>query len=135
MSVFFNVIAKLNPLKKNQPKKFYAVVQSNGEVDVRKLARQIADITTVSLPDVIATLESLVMIIPQHIADGRIVRLGELGSLRVSIKSEGCETELEVNASKITKAKFVFTAGHELKDTLKLLKFTKVKKAAPQISE
>ena len=135
MSVFFNVIAKLNPLKKNQPKKFYAVVQSNGEVDVRKLARQIADITTVSLPDVIATLESLVMIIPQHIADGKIVRLGELGSLRVSIKSEGCETELEVNAGKITKAKFIFTAGQELKDTLKTLKFTKVKKAAPQISE
>ncbi len=134
MSIPFKAAAKFNPQKKTAAKKYYAVAQSSGEVNVRKLAKQIAEITTVSLPDIIAALESLVMIIPQHIAEGRIVRLGELGSLRVSVKSEGSDTEQEVNAGKITKARYVFTPGEELQDTLRSLKYTKIKKAtaAPQ---
>jgi predicted histone-like DNA-binding protein len=113
---------------KDQPKKFYATAQSTGEADIRKMAKEIAEITTVSLPDVIATLESLVMIIPRHIEQGEIVRLGELGSLRVSLSSEGSETEVEVNASNIKAARYIFTPGSELQSTLKVLKFSKTKK-------
>lgn len=130
MSIPFNVIAKHNPQKRNQPKKFYASAQSSGEADFRRLAKEIAEITTVSLPDAIASLESLVMIIPRHIERGEIVRLGELGSLRVSISSEGSEKEAEVNASNIKKARYVFTPGNELQQTLKTLKYSKVKKAS-----
>lgn len=130
MSIPFNVVAKYNPQKKTQPRKYYATAHSSGEVTIRKMAKQIAEITTVSMPDVIATLESLVMIIPRHIEEGAIVRLGELGSLRISLSSEGCDTEEEVNASKIKKAKYIFTPGTELQETLKVLKYSKVKKAA-----
>ncbi|MEM6841872.1 MAG: HU family DNA-binding protein [Bacteroidota bacterium] len=129
MSVPYNVIAKANPAKRNAPAKYYAVANSNGEVNFRQLAKEIAEITTVSLPDAVAALESLVMIIPRHIEKGEIVRLGELGSLRVTINSEGSDTEEEVNASKIKKANYRFAAGSELKQTLKLLKYQRVKKA------
>ena len=130
MSILFNVIAKANPLKRREPAKYYAVAQSSGEVDFRALAKEIAEITTVSTPDAVAVLESLVMIIPRHIERGEIVRLGELGSLRVTINSEGSDTEEQVNASNIKKAKYRFTAGPELQQTLKLLKYSRVKKAA-----
>ena len=130
MSIQFNVIEKKNPQKRNQPAKYYAVAQSSGEVNFRQLAKEIAEITTVSTPDAIAALESLVMIIPRHIERGEIVRLGELGSLRVSISSEGSEKEEEVNASNIKKAKYVFKPGSELQQTLKVLKYSKTKKAA-----
>lgn len=133
MSIPFNVIAKANPAKRNAAPKYYAVANSNGEVDFRQLAKEIAEITTVSMPDAIAALESLVMIIPRHIERGEIVRLGELGSLRITINSEGSDTEEEVNASKIKKANYRFSPGQELKQTLKTLKYQRVKKgeAAP----
>ena len=136
MSILFNVVPKANPLKRNQPAKYYAVAQSKGEVDFRALAKEIAEITTVSVPDAIAALESLVMIIPRHIENGEIVRLGELGSLRITLNSEGSATEEEVNATNIKKARYRFTAGSELQETLKTLKYSKVKKApTPTVPE
>lgn len=130
MSISFNVVPKANPIDREQPVKYYAVAQSDGEADFRTLAKEIAEITTVSVPDAIAVLESLVMIIPRHIEKGEIVRLGELGSLRITINSEGSDTAEAVNASNVKKAKYRFTPGSELQQTLKLLKYSKSKKAS-----
>ncbi|WKN30825.1 hypothetical protein PZB74_17865 [Porifericola rhodea] len=129
MGVSYNVVPKVNPQKREDPPKYYAISQSNGEVNFRALAKEIAEITTVSTPDAIAVLESLIMIIPRHIERGEIVRLGELGSLRLTIKSEGCNSEEEVNSSKIKKAYYRFSPGSELQETLKTLKYNRVKKA------
>ena len=129
MSVLFKAVPKRNPQNQADPPRYYATVQSSGEVDFRTLAKEIAEITTVSLPDAVAALESLVMIIPRHIERGEIVRLSELGSLWLTIKSEGSDTEAEVSASNIKQAKYRFTPGAELQKTLKVLNYSKVKKA------
>lgn len=128
MSILINIIQKMNPQKRKEPAKYYAVAQSRGEINFRDMAKEIAEITTVSVPDAVAVLESLVMIIPRHIEKGEIVRLGELGSLRITINSEASNTAEEVNASKIKKANFRFSPGAELQQTLKVLKYSKSKK-------
>lgn len=136
MSILINAVQKINPQKREDPAKYYAIAKSRGEVNFRDLAKEIAEITTVSVPDAVAVLESLVMIIPRHIEKGEIVRLGELGSLRITVKSEGSETANEVNASKIKKATYQFTPGAELQQTLKVLKYSKPKKEeAPAVPE
>lgn len=129
MPIPYKIVSKYNPAKPGDPKKFYASVNSSGEVNIRDLAREIADISTMSLPDVIGVLESLVMLIPKHARQGKIVRLGEVGSLRISASSEGCATEQEVNASKIRGGRFLFTPGKDLQQSLKTLEFVKLPKA------
>ncbi|MGB3779615.1 MAG: hypothetical protein WA960_14740 [Tunicatimonas sp.] len=131
MSVPFNVVPKHNPQQPKAAQKFYAVAQSTGEADFRKMAKEIAEITTVSLPDAVAVLESLVMIIPRHIEKGEIVRLGELGSLRLTINSAGSDTAEAVSARNIKRANYHFRAGDELQQTLKILKYTRVKSLEP----
>ena len=131
MSVPFNVVPKHNPQQPKAAQKFYAVAQSTGEADFRKMAKEIAEITTVSLPDAVAVLESLVMIIPRHIEKGEIVRLGELGSLRLTINSAGSDTAEAVSARNIKRANYHFRAGGELQQTLKILKYTRVKSLEP----
>ena len=128
MSILINAVAKANPQNREEAEKFYAIVQSRGEVNFRDMAKEIAEITTVSVPDAVAVLESLVMIIPRHIEKGEIVRLSELGSLRITINSEASDTAEEVNASKIKKANYRFAPGAELQQTLKVLKYSKSKK-------
>lgn len=137
MSVSFNVVGKVNPTQKSQPKRYYAAINNSGESDVRLLAREIAEVTTVSLPDVIAALESLVMMIPRHIEQGKIVRLGELGSLRLTLRSEGSDTPEAVSASNIKAARYLFAPGQDLKKTLKTLRYSKVGKgsATPAAAE
>ncbi len=131
MPVPFNVVPKHNPQQPKSAQKFYAVAQSTGEANFRQMAKEIAEITTVSLPDAVAVLESLVMIIPRHIERGEIVRLGELGSLRLTINSTGSDTADAVSASNIKKANYRFTAGEELQQTLKILKYARVKPSEP----
>ena len=131
MSVPFNVVPKHNPQQPKAAQKFYAVAQSAGEADFRQMAKEIAEITTVSLPDAVAVLESLVMIIPRHIEKGEIVRLGELGSLRITLNSEGSDTAEAVSARNIKRAKYHFTAGNELQQALKVLKYARVKPTEP----
>ena len=42
MAVKFNVIQRPNPLKPTEPKKSYAIVQSNGEITLKQLSKRIS---------------------------------------------------------------------------------------------
>ena len=61
------------------------------------------------------------------LADGKNVHLGELGSMRVNISSEGKLTAKEVTSSTIKGAKTIFTPSAELKDMMNALKYEKIK--------
>jgi hypothetical protein len=63
-----------------------------------------------------------------NLEDGQIVRLGDLGSLRVSLSSEGHVKEEDVNAASIKGAKTIFTPGLQIKEMLSTLKYTRVEK-------
>lgn len=92
---------------------------------LRNLADQIADISTVSSLDTLAVLEGLLKIIPREIAKGNIVELGDLGSFRVRIKSEGSDTAEEVNATNIVNILPHFVPGKLFKKTLRMADFEK----------
>jgi hypothetical protein len=49
-----------------------------------------------------------------------------MGSLRISISSEGKEKPEQVNASAVKKAGVIFTPGKKLQDMLKTAKYKKV---------
>lgn len=59
-------------------------------------------------------------------ADGQVVRLGEPGGLRVSLRSEGMATADEVNASVIKGAKVIFAPGKDIKKMLNNLEYQKL---------
>lgn len=127
MPVTYSVVSRGNPGKPEEPKKFYASASSSGEISLRDLAKEIAEISTMSLPDVIGVLESVVMLVPRHISQGKIIRLGELGSLRISISSEGMEKAEDVTVKNIKSNRFLFAPGKELQKALKNVEYVRVK--------
>lgn len=90
-----------------------------------KLTSSIEKVSTVSGADIRAVLYAMVDVMKSSLADGQIVRLGELGSLRINISSNGEETAEKVSAKSIKGAKTVFTPGSDLKELLKTLKYEK----------
>jgi predicted histone-like DNA-binding protein len=106
-------------------KKFYASANSSGEMTLTGLTKSIEKISTVSGADIRAVLYAMVDVMQDALANGQIVRLGELGSLRVGISSEGKENADEVNSSAIRGAKVVFTPGKDIKNMLKNLTYSK----------
>jgi len=53
------------------------------------------------------------------------VRLGELGSLRISLHSKGKDVASEVNTADINGASVIFTPGTRIKTMIKTAKFQK----------
>jgi len=125
MSIKFKVVPKKNPRDFAAPEKFYASAIGDGEVDLDTLAEMIAYQCTVTAPDCYAVLMSLEHNIIAELEQGRIVKLGKLGTFQVGIHSEGLPTALEVTSNAILKSRVRFRPGKKMKSFLKDLSFRK----------
>ena len=57
--------------------------------------------------------------IPKHLTEGRIVRLGEFGSFMLTLSSEGVETKEAFRKDKIRNTKLRFRPGKLIKSMIK----------------
>jgi predicted histone-like DNA-binding protein len=122
----YSLKERVNPQAPLDPRKHYAFVQNQGAVNLRQLATRISRESTISMMDTMAVLEALLQVIPDLLADGKIVRLGELGTFRVTISSEGADTTDDFNVSMIKGLNLKFRPGAEFRDQLARVKFTRV---------
>ena len=125
MSVKFNVVERGNPSNREAPKKFYPSIASSGRKTLRQLAGRISEISTVSSTDTMAVLEALLTVIPQELAAGNIVELGDFGNFWLKANSEGVETAEAVRATQITTLLPRFNAGKEFKKVLATVEYEK----------
>lgn len=127
MAIKFKVIERGQPgVAGGGEKKYYASANVTGEKTLAGLTRDIEKISTVSGADIRAVVYALVDVMQTSLSEGQVVRLGELGSLRVSISSEGKATEKEVTAASVKSAKVVFTPGKGIRDMLLTLSYEKL---------
>ena len=75
--------------------------------------------------DIRAVVYALVEETINSLNEGHIVRLGDLGSLRITLSSEGKYTSEEVSANSIKDAGVIYTPGNKIKEILIAAKFTK----------
>ena len=126
MSVKYKIIEKGQPgVAGGGVKKYYATSVFTGEKNLEQLTKSIEKISTVSGADIRAVLYAMVDVITEELSDSQIVRLGELGSLRLNVSSEGKDASKDINASAIRSTKLVFTPGKKLKEMQQTLKFEK----------
>ncbi|MDY3339101.1 HU family DNA-binding protein [Riemerella anatipestifer] len=127
MPIKYKVIQKGQPgVAGGGEKKYYASANVVSEKTLAGLTKDIEKISTVSGADIRAVLYALVDVMQSSLAEGQIIRLGELGSMRVSISSEGKAKEEEVTPAAIKNAKVVFTPGSDLKKMLATLSYEKL---------
>ena len=125
MSVKYNVVARKNPRDPDAPPKYYPSIVSSGREGMREIAKQIAEISTVSSVDTMASLESLLSVLPRILANGNIVDLGDFGTFWLRVKTEGSESEADVTARNITNVQIQFRPGKEFKRALEVIEFKK----------
>ena len=125
MAVNYKAVAKKNPLKQTDPPKYYAQAISTGDVSLRQLAKLITGNSTVKSADTMAVLEGLLEVIPQALADGKIVRLGDFGSFSLSISSDGVDSAEKLSSVSIRKTAVKFRPGKEFSNAISHLEFNK----------
>jgi predicted histone-like DNA-binding protein len=89
MPIKFSVTPKKDPRDQSAAPKYYAVVKSDGRSDTNAVAKSINRMSTVSSVDTAAVLEAFLTVVPEELANGRIVELGDFGTFRASVSSEG----------------------------------------------
>ena len=123
--VKFNIVQRGNPGDRNASKKFYPSIQSSGRVTTRELAEMAAERSTLSTMDMMAAIEGFLAIVPQQLAKGNIVELGDFGSFWLRTVSEGADTPEEVTAGQITTVLPRFNPGTTFKKLLKMIEFSR----------
>ncbi len=127
MSIKFKAIQKGEPgVIGGGEKKWYASPVLDGEMSLEKMTKSIEKICTVSGADIRAVLYAMVDVSIEELGEGSIVRLGELGSLRPTLKSKGVAQKADVDRSVIKSANVLFTPGTRIKEMLSATKFNKI---------
>jgi predicted histone-like DNA-binding protein len=126
MPIKFNIVQRGNPAKPEAPKKYYPSIQSSGRMSLRELAETASDRSTLSTADMMAAIESFLAIIPEALAEGKVVELGDFGNFWLRSTSEGADTAEEVRGRQITNLLPRFNAGKEFKRALRTVEFEKL---------
>lgn len=121
------------PLKKhdlnneNGPQhKYYAVVKASGTDTLEDIVRKVEGMSSASKADVHLVILSLLQVMQNSLEEGRIVRLGKLGTFRISVSSKAETDPKKINARSVQKARIIYHPDKELKPWLEQLKFRKL---------
>ena len=89
------------------------------------MADRAAEISTLSPVDIVAAVEAFLTIVPQELAEGNLVQLGDFGTFSLRIRSTGADTAAEVTARNVTNTLVGFRPGKRFKDTLDHITYEK----------
>lgn len=118
----FKLIEKSNPLKREDAKKWYASPVYADKVTQKQLAKQLADLSSLSAGDVANVIQNLVEEFPKILMRGGIIQLGDFGTFRVTLSSKGAVEKGKFSTDTIV-PKISFLPGVELKRSLEGMKY------------
>lgn len=119
----YRLMQKLNPLRPEAQRKWYASPVKKGTISNYQLSKEIAGQSSLTRGDVMNVLENIVDEMPKYLIEGYSVNFNNFGTLRLSLSSEGVDKREDFTADKIRNIRVVFTPSPEFKRMLKNVRF------------
>ena len=119
------MVQRKNPQKKSEVK-YYASPVNAGKKTLRDIARDIAGRSSLTRGDIENVLSNFIDCLPHYLRDGFSVQLGEFGTMRLTLSSEGAAT-VKAFKTETIKPRVTFTPGVELKAALRENSYETVK--------
>ena len=120
------LIERRKPGTKTGPGKFYASPVNVGKKTLRDIAHDIAGRSSLTRGDIENVLSNFMDCLPHYLRDGFSVQLGEFGTMRLTLSSEGAAT-VKAFKTEMIKPRVTFTPGVELKAALRENSYETVK--------
>jgi len=127
MAIKYRATKNANNIKGDKVTTYYARAISDGEIATGELLTILSKKTKLNKVDCLRFMMYLEETMVEQLENGKIVRLGEIGSFQIGITSKGVETSKEVMEATITKPHINFRSGKGFKEMLKVLVYKKVK--------
>lgn len=137
MAQKYVVVERKNPLKPQNPTKFYAMARSNRRVDTDEVIKRISERSSYSIGELKGCITEFLLEIKNQLELGNIVLMGDLGSFRVTIATgNATDTAKEFKAATCIKISRVrFSPGEMLRDMCKAMKYALYKSDAEEGNE
>ena len=119
---------------KTGPGIFYASPVNVGKKNLRDIAHDIAGRSSLIRGDIENVLSNFMDCLPHYLRDGFSVQLGEFGTMRLTLSSEGAATDKAFKTETI-KPRVTFTPGVELKAALRENSYETVKEEEKKTKE
>ena len=119
----YKLIQKVNPLEPDSNRKWYSSPVKTGTINNYQVSKGIAAKSSMTRGAVLNVIENMVDEIPKYLMDGYRVNLNNLGTLRISMSSEGVNTPEDFTDDNIKNMRVVFTPSPEFKKSLKNIKY------------
>ena len=119
------MVQRKNPQKKSEVK-YYASPVNAGKKTLRDIAHDIAGRSSLTRGDIENVLSNFMDCLPHYLRDGFSVQLGEFGTMRLTLSSEGAAT-VKAFKTETIKPRVTFTPGIELKAALRENSYETVK--------
>ena len=127
MPISFKLVPKQNNISNPPQIKYYPCAVNKGEITLDDLARVIASRSTVSRADCYGVIIGLTTAIGEALADGRIVKIDELGTFQVTLQGTAAESENDLGKSNITAAKINYKPSKRMKTLLKNVVYKRIR--------
>ena len=123
MSVKFSLARLRNPQDPEGPRKLYACAQVREEIGLDRIAEEIAFSSSLTEGDVLNVLRGLAQNVVNHLADGDLVDLGDLGRFSYKLSSEGVDLVKDFSEDKIRRVRLHYRPGRIFQNKITDLKF------------
>jgi predicted histone-like DNA-binding protein len=123
----YKLVTKSNPSDRTAPQKWYANSVNAGSLSIKEFAKSIAGRSSLTRGDIENVLNNFLDELPVYLKLGLSVKLGDFGSLRLNIASEGVDTKEAFSTAKIKGVKVIFAPSQEFKSSLKDVSFEELK--------
>lgn len=115
----YKLVQKINPKDKDAAKKWYAIPIGDKPQDVKAMTRAATANTSTAPIEMEASFSLLGSYAKEQLLQGHIVKVGELGTLRVTFKSKGVVDITEFNpGTMIVEPRILFTPSKVFREEL-----------------
>lgn len=119
MGIKYRLIAKKDMTKgaAADDKLFYPQLVMNGRVSFEALCQEASEQSSLTSGDIKNCMDRIVYCAVAHLKEGRSVDLGDLGGLRLALRSGGTATEADYDVEvQMRNPKVVFSPGKKLRE-------------------
>ena len=118
MSVRYVTTLLGNPADPSAPKKHYLIERCLGNIDRDYLIKDMVRNTSLTAMEAATGIDYMFNAIPRFLELGFTVQIGTMGFFKVSIKSEGSDTQDEATPDKIKSKHLRFYPGRDIRKTI-----------------
>ena len=116
--IYYNKVQRRNPQDPEGARKWYVTLKSRLQVSERELAEEIADEVTLNPKEAEMAFYQLFKVAVRALTDGKTVKLGDLGTIYLTVSSEGADTREEVTAQLVKAVRVRFMPSETLREAI-----------------